>query len=450
MRPRYQRVRDVVGLCLLALLLGNDSCETESSIPTADAGVDLTVELGEPAGLDGTASSDPDGVDLVFHWNLESKPATSAMANGSFSKNDSADAAQTSFVPDVPGTYGVSLYVVNEGENASDLDYVVVIAGSTNTLPIADAGEDVETGVGEVAYMDGSTSSDPEGADLEYEWSFDLVPSASELTEDDLFNQGSPEAAVVPDVVGQYVLRLRVYDGEFWSTPDFVTVSAVESNQPPIANAGDSFELTPCADEVVTLDGRASYDPEGADVTYAWEMVSVPNGSQVSTQTLDGDTTGSPSFTWDVVGLYTARLVVNDGDLNSTPDYVAIRTVDHEPNDGPVADAGGDILIDASAYCSGNNCSPCGEREELLDGSGSWDPDNDPLEYTWTITSGPGHVNGEHAEQAELVVPSLQTTPNQTAVSVTTVELVVMDCQGEVLQDIQEVTVTFRCTGNVY
>ncbi len=448
MRRWNQRVLHLAGLCLLALLLGNESCEEESQVPSADAGADLTVELGEPAGLDGTASSDPDAGNLEYHWNLESKPVTSSMSNDSFSKNASTDAAQTSFVPDVPGTYGISLYVVNEGANASDLDYVVVIAGSTNTLPIANAGEDVAAGVGEVAYLDGSASSDPEGAELEYDWSFDLVPSISELTEGDLFNQGSPKAAVVPDVVGQYVLRLRVYDGEFWSTPDFVTVSAGESNQAPIANAGESFELTPCSDEEVTLDGRGSYDPEGADVTYEWEMVSVPAGSQVST--LADIDTGSPSFTWDIVGLYTARLVVNDGSLDSTPDYVAIRTVDHEPNDGPTAEAGGDLLIDASAYCSGNNCSPCGEREELLDGSGSWDPDNDSLEYTWTITSGPGTIYGEHAEQAELVLPSIATSPNQTEITVTTVELTVMDCQGEAFSASQDVTVTFRCTGNVY
>ena len=206
MRPRNQRIRDVLALCVLALLLGNESCEEESGTPVADAGADITIELGQPAQLDGSASTDPDAGSLVFHWNLESKPVTSAMANSSFSKNTSADAAQTSFVPDVPGTYGVSLYVANEGEQSSDLDYVVVIAGSTNTLPVADAGVDVEAGVDEVAYLDGSASSDPEGAALQYEWSFDLVPADSTLTESDLFNQGSPEAAVVPDVVGQFVL----------------------------------------------------------------------------------------------------------------------------------------------------------------------------------------------------------------------------------------------------
>ena len=443
------RLQTVLGLCFLALLLGNDKCETEVGTPSSDAGADITIELGQPASLDATASADPDGGSLVFHWNLESKPFTSAMTNGSFSKNGAADASQTSFVPDVPGTYGISLYVVNEGEMASDLDYVVVIAGSTNTLPLADAGEDVTVGVDEVAYLDGSSSTDPEGAELNYEWSFDLVPSGSTLGEGDLFNQGSPEAAIVPDVVGQYVLRLRVYDGEFWSTPDFVTVSALESNQPPIANAGDSFVLTPCSDDTVTLDGRASYDPEGQDITYTWELVSVPNGSSLTTADLSGADSGSPEFTWDEVGLYTARLVVVDGALSSVPDYVAVRTVLHDPNDGPVADAGGDILIDASAYCAGN-CSPCGEREELLDGSNSWDPDNDSLDFTWTIVNGPGTINGEHAEQAEVVVPSLQTTPNQTSISVTTVQLQVMDCQGEPLADLEEVTVTFRCTGNVY
>jgi len=442
----------LLGLIVALLLLGADGCPSgDDSTPTADAGADLTVELGEQAALDGSASADPSGLALTYHWTLESKPISSAITDDAFSKNDAGDAASTSFVPDTPGTYGVSLYVENENGSESDLDYVVVVAGSTNNPPTADAGEDVVVAVDQVANLDGTLSADPEGVELDYEWSFDLLPPESALTEDeDLFNQGTPNAAIVPDVAGQYVLRLRVYDGEFWSTPDFVTVSAVDDNQPPLANAGDSWELTPCSPATVALDGRASYDPEGTDITYAWEIVSAPPGSSVNTANLQGADTGTPSFTWDEVGLYTARLVVSDGELESLPDYVAVRTVPTSPNDPPVADGGGNITINATAFCTGGTCSPCGGRSELLDGSGSYDPDHDALDFTWTITSGAGTINGEHAEQAELELPSQDTTPGDTTVTVTVIELAVEDCQGPTFGDTDEVTVTFYCYGQQY
>jgi hypothetical protein len=448
----HSRTSILLGLCSVAILMGNDGCETEEaeSVPAADAGIDLVIALGDAAALDGSASSDPLGEGLTYYWNLESKPVSSDVTTESFTQNESVDAVNSSFVPDQPGTYGVSLYVENTTGNMSDLDYVVVIAGSTNTLPIADAGEDVNVAVDQVANLDGTASNDPEGADLSYEWSFDLVPAESALSEDtDLFNQGSPEAAIVPDVAGQYVLRLRVYDGEFWSAPDFVTVSAVDDNALPIANAGGSWELTPCSADLVEFDGRASYDPEGSDITYLWELVSVPDGSAITQADVAGLETGTPSLTWDVVGLYTLRLVVNDGLLNSEPDYVAVRTVPHLPNDVPTADAGGNITINASAYCSGS-CSPCGSREELLDGSWSTDPDNDPLDYTWTVINGSATINGEHAEQAELVLPSLNTTPNNYATATVQVQLDVEDCQGEDGRDSDVVSVTFRCYGQTY
>ena len=449
----HSRMCILLGLCSLVILLGNEGCESEeaASVPNADAGADMVIALGEAAALDGSASKDPAALELLYYWNLESKPVSSDVTTETFTQNESKQAVNSSFVPDQPGTYGVSLYVENTDGTSSDLDYVVVIAGSTNTLPIADAGEDVNVAVDQVANLDGTASNDPEGATLSYEWSFDLVPAESALTEEeDLFNQGSPEAAIVPDVAGQYVLRLRAYDGEFWSAPDFVTVSAVDDNALPLANAGDSWELTPCSADVVEFDGRASYDPEGEDITYHWELVSVPGDSAVTAADIMGLETGSPSFTWDVVGLYTLRLTVNDGVLDSEPDYVAVRTVPHLPNDPPTADAGVDLTIQASAYCNGGTCSPCSSREEILDGSWSSDPDNDSLDYTWSIISGSASINGEHAEQAELVLPSQSTTPNTTTTTVVEVELQVEDCQGEDGRDSDTVQVIFYCTGQTY
>ena len=82
---------------------------------------------------------------------------------------------------------------------------------------------------------------------------------------------------------------------------------------PPVANAGPNQNVN--IGDTVTLNGRASFDPQGRSLTYQWSMVSVPIGSQAQ---LAGTNTVSPSFVADVAGLYNAQLVVNDGLVAST------------------------------------------------------------------------------------------------------------------------------------
>jgi hypothetical protein len=74
----------------------------------------------------------------------------------------------------------------------------------------------------------------------------------------------------------------------------------VLTRYPPIANAGpDRISQVGSA---IRLDGRASYDVDGSPLTYKWQCIEVPHGSQyaaplsaVSTQD-DGDSDGSTSF----------------------------------------------------------------------------------------------------------------------------------------------------------
>ncbi len=440
----------LVTCCSLGLL-GNDSCKSgPAGSPVADAGADQAIDLTELATLDGRDSIDPAGEDLIYHWSLQSCPASSAMNDSLFSLNDDTNASTTSFVPDVAGTYGVSLLVETASGRSSDLDYVIIIAGATNSMPIADAGDNITVAVGDVATLDGSESADPDEVPIDFEWSFDLVPEGSELGDEDLFNQGTPNATILPDVVGEYVLRLRVTDGEFWSTPDFVTVSAVDDNVAPEANAGESWELTPCSADIIEFDGGASYDIEGSTLTYSWELVEAPEASVITTADLTGADTATPSFTWDEIGLYTLRLVVNDGQLDSAPDYVAVRTVPHDPNDGPTADAGDMVTIERTAFCN-PTCYSCSGPEVILDASDSWDPDNDPLLYGWSIlydSSGTSEIYGAAAEESELRIMSLSPPGvGQTVNTVVEVELAVEDCQGAAAGDTDTITVTFSCTG---
>ncbi|GEM_PF-659948 len=440
---------------------------------------DRFLDLGDSVVLSGHLSelgANVSGVDLFYFWEIESKPFESDLVDESLLTGEVAgdddDSASTgddddvevdlgdatthvevTLTPDVEGLYGITLQV-SDGERVSDLDQVVVQVGGSNLCPVADAGADVVAQTGTPAQLDGSGSTDDDivGAEddqvLELIWHFSLTPGDSELTDADIYGQGTDAPYVIPDVAGTYILQLLVNDGSCTSLPDYVTVQATNGNAPPVADAGQSLILTPCAASQVTLDGTASYDPEGQQLEYRWTFTSVPTGSSVSDSTIQGRYSATPRFNWDLPGVYTLQLNVSDGEVESPPDYVAISSVPPLPNDGPVASTSEDQAINATASCSTQNyvcsCTPCGSRSTTVDAFGSTDPDQDPLNYIWTVQSGPGSILGSESIEAEVTLDALGTSCGSTSTAVINLNLTVYDCRGA---DEDTVSITFTCQG---
>jgi N-acetylneuraminic acid mutarotase len=147
------------------------------------------------------------------------------------------------------------------------------------------------------------------------------------------------------------------------------------SNAPPVANAG--LDQTVHMGAAVNLNGSGSSDPDGnLPLTYKWRFVSKPPGSAA---TLSNDTAVSPSFVADVLSIepWILELVVTDSlGLPSAPATVRISTA----NSAPVADAGPDqavTLVGTTVYLGTDP-----NRQ-------SYDPDGDPLTYSWSLISAP-------------------------------------------------------------
>lgn len=96
--------------------------------PSADAGPDQTVRVGETVQLDGSRSRDPDGDPLSFHWRFRSRPS------GSQATLSDPTSARTTFVADAAGQYLVEL-TVDDGRGGADSDTVTITAESPPPPP---------------------------------------------------------------------------------------------------------------------------------------------------------------------------------------------------------------------------------------------------------------------------------------------------------------------------
>jgi MYXO-CTERM domain-containing protein len=207
----------------------------------------------------------------------------------------------------------------SEGELANHvmsitLDMDALNAGSPNLAPTAYAGADFNGAIDALAQLDGSGSSDPDNDELDFSWSFSFVPDESGLTDEDIVNRLTDEASFVPDALGDYKLLLTVSDGEAEDT-DEVVVTVVE-NLSPVADAGgnQSVGLT----ESVLLDGSASEDPDGDELSYLWYFESLPESSALADTDISAASSAIAAFAPDVEGTYEVTLMVTDGTFEAT------------------------------------------------------------------------------------------------------------------------------------
>ncbi|HPL17373.1 MAG TPA: PKD domain-containing protein [Spirochaetota bacterium] len=281
--------------------------------PVASAGTDQTVHLGSIVTLDGSGSTDPDEkYPLAYSWTITEKPEGSAavLTNG--------NSVSPSVLIDLPGNYTFRIIVTDATGVASEPAFVHV--STTNTAPVADAGMDrAVTDMGSAVLLDGTKSWDPDGDVVTYAWTITQKPDGSNAV---LQNAASATPTLVPDIYGEYRVQLVASDPWISGTPDEVIVSFV--NMAPVAVSGNNKSCL--VNDIVLLDGSGSYDANGDTITYRWQIVSMPAGSQTS---LSNATSAMPSIQPDMPGEYIVSLTVNDGAANSSPSTVSVVAISY-------------------------------------------------------------------------------------------------------------------------
>lgn len=242
-----------------------------------------------------------------------------------------------------------------------DLAESFAVGSNSNHPPLANAGANQSRKTGDSIVLMGTATDTDGDVPLTFRWT--LTTPANETSS---FN-GS-QLTFSADLVGTYTAVLVVGDGISLSLPSTVRVfvtATVGNDQVPMANGGPN-QLRRVGDHVI-LRGSA-IDADGDSLTYRWSLA-VPSGSL---STLNAGTSAETSFNADVLGTYTATLVVSDGKSFSLPVPVKIYvTPPTVINNIPVARAGPDQLRRV-----GDNV--------LLHGSGT-DPDGNLLSYKWAL-----------------------------------------------------------------
>ncbi len=236
-------------------------------------------------------------------------------------------------------------------------------------IPVADAGDDQNTRIGEMITFDASDSSDVDGEVLSYRWEFVEKPANSNAI---IVGKDTISPTLSPDVDGTYIIQLIVNDGKTDSRPDQIVLIVSDGLNFPIASAGD--DQTGIVGELIKLAGVGS-SSNGGDLSFNWVIKLRPEGSQ---SLLNNPESANPFFTPDKTGKYILELRVKNGDLESVPDEIIIRVTGNgtEGNNKPVAVAGQDQTVTIGS-------------KVVLSGSASTDADHDELAYRWTLIRKP-------------------------------------------------------------
>lgn len=238
---------------------------------------------------------------------------------------------------------------------------------SNNQTPVADAGSgSISEEAGVTIVFSGTASSDSDGLVESYRWEFGDGEWLDWTSQ-----SWTTHAFAGP---GTYLVSLWVRDNcrAESSMADIVIVNILDPcsrNQIPVSFAGPDFEIL--AGESTTLNGLASFDPDGIISAYWWNF----GDDQFTGWTLDGVV----EHIYITPGLYVVTLWVKDNcDVFSLPESLLLTVTDqHDCTDNlsPIADAGADLLSYVAEMIA-------------LDGSGSTDRDGAIQAFWWNFGDG--------------------------------------------------------------
>ncbi len=246
------------------------------------------------------------------------------------------------------GSYTVKL-TVDDGfalaNSVQSSEHVIVV----NSFPVASFNTPEVVAPGESFTVDGSQSSDNEGKITRYAWFTNDMPAGEGVTN-----------TISLDTPGLHTLTLAVNDDSGFEEAVGHSSKQIRVNTPPVGLwRTEPVELVP--GENIRFIANESYDPDGTITSYEWEFEdgSTATGASIDKVFEDG---GLKNFTLTVTD--------NDGLNNSSTSVEGSVNVNHQP-----------YIVTESIVRSNS-------IDVRLDASESYDLDDNPVSFEWTLPDG--------------------------------------------------------------
>jgi hypothetical protein len=264
----------------------------------ANAGADITISLPTTATtLNGSASTDPNGVIKSWKWTQISGPGTATIASSTASVSAVSALKQ--------GTYAFRLTVWdNQWVPINDTVQVIVKAATSSSsatagddgLPadgsVSNAGANITVSLpSNSATLDGSASSDPAGAIKAWSWTKISGPEQHNIA-----NASVSTTTVSNLVEGTYQFKLVVWDSKWVPYADTVIVTVVDGSV--------ALRSTSAATSTETARSTTSTTTEARTSAYVEQVLLYPNPVKTSlnVQTTSSNTGASMVSVYDMSG----------------------------------------------------------------------------------------------------------------------------------------------------
>ena len=374
--------------------------------PIADAGPDQTVSQNVFVNLIGSGT-DPEDNKLRFQWSqlsgdkvtLYQRTLQEVYFVSPFIESNSEDLVFQLKVTDSDGNF--------------DTDTATVTVSKQNHPPNANAGPDRRV-ISESSVTVTGVGVDPDGDPITYSW--------KQLSGDKLAFDGSKSVIsfTAPKVSSgetkRLILQLTVTDSLGQSDTDRLTLLVVPENNKPRVDAGPDQVIN---ENTVGSVFCTAFDIENSVLTYTWTSAS--SDLKFDTPSNPGSTFMAPS----VVDSKNIELTCSVSDGVFTVSDSLTLTVQNTLSMPIAANAGPDQIVNEKVKVS-------------LDGSESFDPENQIMYYSWTQTSGESVI----IDSATSVTPSFKSpTVANNEIKVLVFELKVYDDYGRESFDTVVITV---------
>jgi PKD repeat protein len=265
-----------------------------------------------------------------------------------FGDGHSGTGQDTVHVFQKPGTYTLKL-TVDDGEGLANsiqtAEHILVV----NKFPTAAFEAPLVVAPAEPFTPDGSLSLDEDGMIESYSWYLDGVPAGT-----------GEQPSLVLAHPGQHTLSLEVKDNSGFDIARGLTSKPIRVNKAPVAKWTTS-PLQPIPNTEIIFSAADSYDPDGEIAEYIWTF---EDGTELKGAEV--------THTFQESGAKNFTLTVTDSDRlsNSTTTIDGTINLNHQP-----------YIVTEPAIRSNS-------LDITLDASQSYDLDEDPISFEWTLPDG--------------------------------------------------------------